>query len=36
MDPEIGYGDGTEWMSGVDVGNYPTANAWIFGVNLTF
>ena len=36
MDPEIGYGDGTGWMSGVDVGNYPSSNAWIFGVNLTF
>ena len=36
MDPEIGYGDGTGWMSGVDVGNYPSSRAWIFGLSLTF
>ena len=36
MDPEIGYGDGEGWMSGVDVGNYPSSRSWIFGLSLTF
>ena len=36
MDPEIGYGDGQGWMSGVDVGNYPSSRAWIFGLNIAF
>ena len=35
MDPEIGWGNGDAWCSGVDVGNYPSSNAWIFGLNLT-
>lgn len=36
MDPEIGYGDGKNWASGIDVGNYPGSNAWIGGINITF
>ena len=35
MDPEIGWGNGDAWCSGVDVGNYPSSNSWIFGLNLT-
>ena len=35
MDPEIGWGNGDAWCSGVDVGNYPSSNAWIFGLNIT-
>lgn len=35
MDPEIGWGNGDSWCSGVDVGNYPSSNSWIFGINLT-
>ena len=34
MDPEIGWGNGDAWCSGVDVGNYPSSNAWIFGLNI--
>lgn len=36
MDPEIGWGNGESWASGIDVGNYPSSRAWIFGLNLTF
>lgn len=36
MDPEIGWGNGASWASGIDVGNYPSSRAWIFGLNLTF
>ncbi len=36
MDPEIGWGDGGEWASGVDVGFYPSPRTWIVGVNLKF
>ncbi len=35
MDPEIGYGT-SEWVSGVDVGYYPTPRTVLFGVNLGF
>lgn len=37
MDPEVGYGGGTDsWASGVDVGYYPTPRTYLFGVNLKF
>ena len=36
MDPEVGFGNGTSWASGIDIGNYPSSNAWIFGLNITF
>ena len=36
MDPEIGWGNDEAWASGIDVGNYPSSRAWIFGLNLTF
>ncbi|MDE7347596.1 MAG: TonB-dependent receptor [Muribaculaceae bacterium] len=35
MDPEIGYGT-SSWVSGVDVGYYPTPRTILFGVNLGF
>lgn len=35
MDPEIGYGT-SEWVSGIDVGYYPTPRTVLFGVNLGF
>ncbi len=35
MDPEIGWGNGDAWCSGVDVGNYPSSNSWLFGLNIT-
>lgn len=36
MDPEIGWGNGSNWASGIDVGNYPSSNAWIAGLSITF
>ena len=36
MDPEVGYGNGSSWASGIDLGNYPSSNAWIFGLNINF
>lgn len=36
MDPEIGYGDERSWVSGIDVGFYPTPRTYLIGVNLTF
>lgn len=36
MDPEVGFGNGASYASGIDVGNYPSSNAWIFGLNITF
>lgn len=36
MDPEVGFGNGVSWASGIDVGNYPGANSWLFGLNITF
>ena len=36
MDPEVGFGNGASWASGIDVGNYPSSNAWIFGLNINF
>ena len=35
MDPEIGYGT-SDWVSGVDLGYYPTPRTILFGVNLGF
>lgn len=35
MDPEIGYGT-SGWVSGVDLGYYPTPRTVLFGVNLAF
>ena len=36
MDPEVGFGNGASWASGLDLGNYPSSNAWIFGLNINF
>ena len=36
MDPEMGKGTDHEWASGIDVGFYPSARTFLFGVNLQF
>ncbi|GHU83217.1 SusC/RagA family TonB-linked outer membrane protein [Bacteroidia bacterium] len=36
MDPEIGYGNGRGWASGIDIGFYPSPRTVLFGVNLKF
>lgn len=36
LDPAVGYGGGTDWASGVDLGYYPTAKSFIVGANLKF
>ena len=36
MDPEVGFGNGTSWASGIDNGYYPSARSWRVGVNVTF
>jgi TonB-linked SusC/RagA family outer membrane protein len=34
MDPEVGYGGGEDWVSGIDLGFYPSARTYMFGVNI--
>lgn len=36
MDPEVGYGDGKSWVSGIDIGNYPSPRTIMVGFNLNF
>lgn len=36
MDPEVGYGDGKSWASGIDIGSYPSPRTIIIGFNLKF
>jgi TonB-dependent starch-binding outer membrane protein SusC len=36
MDPEVGYGDDQGWVSGIDLGFYPTPRTFLAGVNLSF
>ena len=36
MDPEIGYGADTSWVSGIDTGFYPSPRTFLLGVNLKF
>jgi TonB-linked SusC/RagA family outer membrane protein len=36
MDPEVGFGNGTSWASGIDNGYYPSARSWRIGLNVTF
>ncbi len=36
MDPEVSYGGGESWASGVDLGYYPNPKSVIFGINLKF
>ncbi len=36
MDPEIGYGYGEDWVSGIDLGYYPSSRTFLVGVNISF
>ena len=36
MDPEVGFGNGTSWASGIDNGYYPSARSWQVGLNIAF
>ena len=36
MDPEVGYGGGASWSSGVDLGYYPKSRTTLFGVSVKF
>lgn len=37
MDPEVGYGgDNVNWVSGIDLGFYPSPRTYLVGVNLKF
>ena len=36
MDPEVGYGAGVDWASGIDIGSYPSARTYLFGVSFKF
>lgn len=36
MDPEIGYGYDQSWVSGIDLGFYPSPRTFLVGLNLTF
>jgi hypothetical protein len=36
MDPEIGYGGSQSWVSGVDLGFYPSPRTYMVGVNVKF
>ena len=36
MDPEIGYGFDKDWVSGIDLGYYPSARTFLVGVNIQF
>ncbi len=36
MDPEIGYGAGDSWASGIDLGYYPGARSFMFGVSIEY
>ncbi len=36
MDPEVGYGAGYNWASGIDCGYYPSSKTIMGGINLKF
>lgn len=36
MDPEIGYGFDEDWVSGIDLGFYPSPRTFLIGINLSF
>ncbi|MBQ8069340.1 MAG: TonB-dependent receptor [Bacteroidales bacterium] len=36
MDPEVGYGGGVSWSSGVDVGYYPAPKVYMAGISIKF
>lgn len=36
MDPEVGYGADSSWVSGIDLGSYPQPRTILVGVNLKY
>ena len=36
MDPEVGYGGGVAWSSGVDIGYYPSPKVYMGGISIKF
>ncbi|ASB48900.1 SusC/RagA family TonB-linked outer membrane protein [Alkalitalea saponilacus] len=36
MDPEVGYGDDQPYVSGIDLGFYPSPRTYLIGLNLKF
>lgn len=36
MDPEVGYGAGYSWASGIDIGYYPSPKVYMAGVSIKF
>lgn len=36
MDPEVGYGHGDAWTSGIDIGYYPSPKVYMAGVSIKF
>lgn len=36
MDPEVGYGDEQPFVSGIDLGFYPSPRTYLIGINLKF
>ena len=36
MDPEVGYGGGYSWSSGIDIGYYPSPKVYMAGVSVKF
>lgn len=36
MDPEVGYGGNQSWVSGIDIGFYPSPRTYLVGVNVKF
>jgi len=36
MDPEVGYGYGNSWASGIDLGFYPTPRTFLLGVTIKY
>ena len=36
MDPEVGFGNGNSWASGIDCGYYPSSRSFQVGMNINF
>lgn len=36
MDPEVGYGNGSNWAQGIDICSYPTPRTFLIGVNIKY
>ncbi len=36
FDPEVGYGNGESWASGIDIGYYPNPKTILGGINIVF